>query len=164
MLDVRTILKIKKPFLGALKQYSKCYNIIWNLNRIPFMFVKLLFSRILFMRAWNNKWLFVLLQYITSQLSSVSLTTSLYQVRMILVFLGTINAEGKLWLEIYLHNQRWQGFHFQSLFDTLWSEYRACLFRWICHTFHAPISSEGSKSLLIKQNNSLIPGWQLLYY
>ena len=28
MLDVRTILKMKKQFGGALKQYSKCYNII----------------------------------------------------------------------------------------------------------------------------------------
>ena len=28
MPDVRTILKMKKPFWGALKQYNKCYNII----------------------------------------------------------------------------------------------------------------------------------------
>ena len=37
------------------------------------------------------------LQAIPSQLSSVSLTTSLYQVQMILILLGTVNVEGK-WL------------------------------------------------------------------
>ena len=36
------------------------------------------------------------LQAILSQLISVSLTTSLYQVQMILIFLGTVNVEGKI--------------------------------------------------------------------
>ena len=36
------------------------------------------------------------LQAIPSQLSSVSFTTSLYQVQMILILLGTENVEGKL--------------------------------------------------------------------
>ena len=37
-----------------------------------------------------------MLQDNTSQSSSVSLTTSLYQVRMIPVLLGTVNVEGKI--------------------------------------------------------------------
>ena len=34
------------------------------------------------------------LKYIPTQLSSISLTTILYQVQMILVLLGTVNTEG----------------------------------------------------------------------
>ena len=47
--------------------------------------------------GWIYETIFIaMLQAIPSQLISVSLATSVYQLQMILILLGTVNAEGKI--------------------------------------------------------------------
>ena len=96
---------MKKPFWGALKQYSKCYDIICHFKLHSLHVCQIVIISYLFLCIWNPKlfsqqvgslelFFIASLQAIPFQLSSVSLTTSLYQVRMILILLGTVTAEG----------------------------------------------------------------------
>ena len=104
---MRTILKTRKPFWGALKQYSKCYNVICHFKLYSlhvcqivifpyFISVQMKYQVVISTGVIFETIFITALQAIPSQLSSISLTTSLHQVRIILVFLGKVNAEGKI--------------------------------------------------------------------
>ena len=100
-------MKTKKQFLGVLKKYSKCDNIMFPFKPhslhvcqiviSPYFISVRMKSQVVLStgRIFENIFI-TALQAIPSRLSSVSLTTSLYQVQMILILLGTVNAEGKM--------------------------------------------------------------------
>ena len=158
-----TILKIKKNMVSVTTSCS-------ILNHIHFMFVKLLFPHIYFLWIWNPKYFYkragylklsfiAELKYIPYWLNIISLTTCFYQVQMILVFLSTVNAEGKCLPKSYSSPQKQKWSYFQSLFNTPWGEYWTCLWLWIYHTFNSPIYSEREKIILINTKKYLPPVW-----
>ena len=73
-------MKTKKQFLDTLKQCSKCYNIILHFKTHYLHVCQIIISPYFIS--------------VSSQLISISLTTSLHQVKSIMIFLGTVNAEG----------------------------------------------------------------------
>ena len=100
-------MNMKKPFLGALKQYSNCYNFICRF--LPYSLHVCQINIFLYFISMHMKFqvfistggisetIFIVeLQSINYRLISISLEISLYQVQMILLFLGTVNVEGKI--------------------------------------------------------------------
>ena len=100
-------MKTNQLFLGALKKYSKCNNIICHFKphyldvciTIIFTFfisVYMKFQVVLSIGGIFETVFIAELQDIPSRLRSVSLATSVYQLQMILFLLGTVNVKGEM--------------------------------------------------------------------
>ena len=107
MIDVRTILKTKKPFWGDIKQYIKCNNNICHLKLHYLHICQIIISPYFISShaksqvVLSTDWIFVtiiLCVVISYSLSIYQrfLDNQFYQLRIILVYLGTVNAECKM--------------------------------------------------------------------